>query len=334
MATSALASSGSDRLLRDWCAVHLGSPAVARFLRVDHLSAVHGLLLSDGREVVLKVRGHLDRHLACVQVQDAVWRAGIDCPRPLAGPAALVSELGPTPAEPTVAGLEVSAETWEGEGVAGLGDLSLAGWARLQARIVRAAPPVAELPTLEPPVPWLNFGHESPGRIWPPPASERWDPHRIIDRIDQAVVEAAQRSRERLSRADVAALPLVAGHGDFEAQNCRWVSISGGPARLVVHDWDSVVALPEAVLAGNAAATVVSVVDCRLTTLDQTEEYLAAYADARGRPWSSVEREVAYAAGTWVSAYNAAFEHLKGGPGPVTEGLRAQGVERLRRAGA
>ena len=33
---------------------------------------------------------------------------------------------------------------------------------------------------------------------------------------------------------------------------------------------------------------------------------------------------MAHAAGAWVGAYNAAFEHLKGGPGPVTDGLREQ----------
>ena len=127
---------------------------------------------------------------------------------------------------------------------------------------------------------------------------------------------------------------MVAAHGDFEPQNCRWVQAADGTAHLVIHDWDSVVAQPEAVLAGNSALNCVSVLDCEISTLEQDDEYLAAYAEQRGRPWTALEREVAYAAGAWVGAYNAAFEYLKGGPGPVAVGLRQQGQERLRRADA
>jgi hypothetical protein len=127
---------------------------------------------------------------------------------------------------------------------------------------------------------------------------------------------------------------LVAAHGDFEAQNCRWVQGPDGGERLVVHDWDSVVAMPEAVLAGNSAFQYNSVLDCSITTIAQNDEFLAAYATERGRPWTELEWQVAHAAGAWVGAYNAAFEHLKGGPGPVTAGLHDQGAQRLRRAGA
>jgi hypothetical protein len=66
----------------------------------------------------------------------------------------------------------------------------------------------------------------------------------------------------------------------------------------------------------------------------QNDAFLAAYAAERGRPWTELEWQVAHAAGAWVGAYNAAFEHLKGGPGPVTAGLRDQAEWRLARAGA
>ena len=100
----------------------------------------------------------------------------------------------------------------------------------------------------------------------------------------------------------------------------------------MIHDWDSVVAMPEAVLAGNSAFQYNSVLDCAITTLDENDEFLADYAAERGRPWTELEWQVAHAAGAWVGAYNAAFEHLKGGPGPVTAGLRDQAAERLDRA--
>lgn len=92
--------------------------------------------------------------------------------------------------------------------------------------------------------------------------------------------------------------------------------------------------MPEAVLAGNTAATYPSETECQLSSLAQNETFLDAYATARGRAWRPVEREVAWAAGAWVAAYNAAFEHLKGGSGPVTRSLAEQSGERLARAGA
>ena len=335
------ARGGLDPLLASWCVRHLGSPAVAQFFGVQRLSAVHGLRLSDGREVVLKVRGAQERQAACSVVHEAMWRAGIPCPQPLAGPVPLAE----CDVEVWAAGeegngfvdartLAVNAETWEGEGVAAVGALDAAGYARLLARMVGAAPDVANLTTLDPPTPWLNWDHGDPTRVWPPPASDRWDPHRVDDEIDPVVHETARRARARLLAPDVATLPRVAAHGDFEAQNCRWVPGPDGAERLVIHDWDSVVAMPEAVLAGNSAFTYVSVLDCEISSMAQNDAFLMSYDAERGRPWSDLEWQVAHAAGAWVGAYNAAFEHLKGGPGPVTAGLRLQAEERLRRAGA
>jgi hypothetical protein len=331
---------GVDPLLAAWCGRHLGSLPEEQFFGVQHLSSVHGVRLADGREVVLKVRDALDRQLACTVVHEAMWRAGIPCPRPLAGPAPLAEGV----VEVWVAGgeghavdartLAVNAETWEGDGVAAVGELGAAGYARLLARMAAAAPAVDNLTTLAPPVPWLNWDHGDPTRVWAPPASDRWDPHRIDDDIDPLVHEVARRARARLLAPDVATLPLVAAHGDFEAQNCRWVPGPDGAQRLVIHDWDSVVARPEAVLAGNSAFTYVSVLDCEISSMAQNDEFLGAYADERGRSWTQLEWQVAHAAGAWVGAYNAAFEHLKGGPGPVTEGLHEQAQWRLARAGA
>jgi hypothetical protein len=330
-----------EQVIADWCARHLGSPAVAQFFGVERLSAVHGVRLADGREVVLKIRGAQPRQRATQLVHEANRAAGIPCPRPLAGPEPLLEQAAGAPGSagtgadaPEARALVVSAETWEGEGVAAVGAIGAAGYATLLARMVAAGPRVAGLPTLEPPTPWLHWRHGAPGRVWPPPASARWDPHRIDAQIEPLVHEVARRAQARLLRPDVATLELVAAHGDFEAQNCRWVPDAGPGGRLVVHDWDSVVAMPEAVLAGNSAFTYVSVDDCDLSSQEQNDEFLASYAAERGRPWSRLEWEVAHAAGAWVGAYNAAFEYLKGGPGPVAEGLREQADWRLLRADA
>lgn len=334
-------SAAVDPLVAAWCAQHLGSPAVEQVFGIQRLSAVHGVRLADGRAVAVKVRGAEPRQAACALVHAAVWAAGVPCPRPLAGPLPLAT--GPDPvlvaggdgdALVDARGLAASAETWEGEGWQAVGALGASGYARMLARIVAAAPAAADLPTLDPPGPWLWWDHGAPGRTWPPPASHRWDPHRVDHDIPTIVHDTARRSRARLLRPDVATLPVVVGHGDFEAQNCRWVPVPDGPPRFVVHDWDSVMAMPEAVLAGNSAFTYASELDCEISTIEGNDAFLAAYADERGRPWSELEWQVAHAAGAWVGAYNAAFEHLKGGPGPVTAGLREQAALRLRRAGA
>lgn len=330
-----------DQLVSRWCAAHLGSPATAQFFGMRRLSAVHGVRLADGRRVAVKVRVAEPRLHACARVHEALWTAGIPCPRPLAGPAALaeagepVLVAGDGGGDPVDARwLAVTAETWEGEGDTGVGEPDAATFAQLLARMVAAAPPVADLPTLEPAVPWLWWDHVAVGRTWPPAASERWDPHRIAERLPTVITDTARRARARLLAPDVVSLPRVAGHGDLTAQNCRWVPGPDGGQRLVVHDWDSIVARPEAVLAGNSALTYLELDAGDISSLDQHEHFVEAYAEARGRPWSRVERQAAHATAAWVASYNAAFEYLKGGPGTVAHKLADQAAERLARAGA
>jgi hypothetical protein len=326
-----------EQLLDAWCRTHLRSAVAHQFFGVQRISSVHGVRLDDGREVALKVRGAEPRQAACTAVQARLWEHGLPCPRPLAGPAPLsptpvdiASEDGPMDA----ATMAVNAESWEGHGVASLGSGGAASWGRLAAGIVAAAPSANEVGTLAPQVPWLRWDHGDPVRAWPPPASHRWDPHRVDVRISPVIHDLVRRARSRLLRSDAATLPVVVGHGDLEAQNCRWVGGDGEPVHLVVHDWDSVVATSEAVIAGNTALSFASVADDAIATIEQTEQALAAYAEVRDRPWSSLEYEVAWATGAWVAAYNAAFEHLKDGPGPVTAAAIDQADERLARAGA
>jgi hypothetical protein len=134
-------------------------------------------------------------------------------------------------------------------------------------------------------------------------------------------------------RARLAAsrLPDVVGHGDFESQNTRW----HGRELLVVHDWDSAVSRPEAALAGQASAVFgVTGAPGDTPVLKESEEFLNAYAEARGRPWTEEEREVAWAAGLWVLVFNAKKETVTVDEGPGYTHLSAEVAERLRFAGA
>ena len=71
--------------LAQWCVEHLGSPPVDETFRSGYLSAVIGLRLADGREVVVKVRPDSPRIAGCVEVQRRVFLAGYPCPQPLTG---------------------------------------------------------------------------------------------------------------------------------------------------------------------------------------------------------------------------------------------------------
>jgi len=59
-----------------------------------------------------------------------------------------------------------------------------------------------------------------------------------------------------------------------------------------------------------------------------------AYQDIRGRLFTAVEQEIAWAASLWMAAYNAREEALHGHSAVCGDALRAQAAERLRRANA
>jgi len=59
-----------------------------------------------------------------------------------------------------------------------------------------------------------------------------------------------------------------------------------------------------------------------------------AYQDIRGRMFTVVEREIAWAASVWMAAYNAREEALVGHTPVCRDALLAQATERLRRANA
>lgn len=299
--------------LAAWCCQWLGAGVAGVLFEAGHLSAVVGLRLADGREVVVKARPPAGRLAACVAVQRHLWAAGFPCPRPLAGPAPLGALLA-------------TAEAYVAGGVPlAPGSDAPRRFAGALARLVALAPPLAALPTLAPPPAWVWWDHDQPG-IWPVPDDRDADlnAHAGPGWLD----DAGRRARRRLARCD---LPPVVGHCDWESQNLRWRD-----GRLhVAHDWDSVVARPEAAIAG-AAAAVFTATGGPLTeaTLAETAAFLDAYGLARGRPWAADERQVCWAAGLWVRAFNAKKAVVSGDARAILDRLAAEAAERLRLAGA
>jgi hypothetical protein len=101
----------------------------------------------------------------------------------------------------------------------------------------------------------------------------------------------------------------------------------------VVHDWDSVVAQPEAAIAGQAAAVWPATGGPgQAASVAQTEQFLAAYAQARRQPWTRGEWEMAWAAGLWVRCFNAKKDAVRGG-GPQLDRLVAEVAARGHNAG-
>jgi len=274
-----------------WCLSHLGSGVDQTLFHTGHLSEVVGVRLTDGRRIVVKIRPPAARLAACAQVQQALWQAGIPCPRPLAGPAPLGERTA-------------SAESLirDGQMLGPDGD-AVHRYAELLARFIRLAPDPSGIGPLAPNPPWTAWDHAHDG-VWPPPDDSDADLNAYPGTA--WLDEVGTRVRHRLRRAGNQR-PLI-GHGDWEGQNLRWRD--GQP--VAVHDWDSVISAPEPVVVGLAA----SVWPCgpvnRAATVEESEAFLDAYQHAAGRRWSTDEIQASWAAGLWVYAFNAKKASLDG----------------------
>ena len=191
-------------------------------------------------------------------------------------------------------------------------------FAEALATLVRLAPAPATVGALDPPPPWVGWGHVQSG-TWPFPDDLDVDlnKHPGPAWLD----EVAERARHRLQAH---ALPLVIGHADWESQNMRW-----SDRRLrVVHDWDSVVSMPEAAIAGVAAAIFPTSDVQAASSTEEAEAFLRAYEHTRSRLWSAIEWKVCWAAGLWIRAYNAKKEIFKG-TSPTLLGALAREADHL-----
>jgi len=290
----------------------MGAPPDRELFRIAHLSSVHGIELRDGRRVVAKVRPAAERIEGCEAVHRHLWQRGLPCAEPLAGPVRVGDQC-----------LTVEAMIEDGPHPESAAPDAVRS-AKALAWLVSMAPPVTAVPTLDPPPPWVHWAHDEDG-TWPWPDDLDADLNAFPG--PEWVDDLGYRVRERLAAYQA---PAIVGHGDWEAQNIVW---QGGRLHAV-HDWDSVVSLPEATIAG-VAATVFGVQGCPpgAPGIEQTEAFLDAYADARGLSWSRDDREVCWAAGLWVRVFNAKKASFDPRAGQVVPAFRDEAMDRLRRAG-
>ncbi|HET9731303.1 MAG TPA: hypothetical protein VFP54_01400 [Acidimicrobiales bacterium] len=298
-----------DRFCRD----HLGAPVADGRFYVTSVGCVAGVVLGDGRAVVIKAyqprwgRAFLE---AVVRVQGHIADGGFPCGRPLCGPA------------PIGAGLATAETMVEDPGqppiTADMLAVSAGGLARVVALCADAdgsglsphpldAPSGALYP--EPHSPIFDFQATAAGAGW----------------IDDLAV-AARDQRGRLAGT------LVVAHTDWSARNVRL-----RPEGVVAaFDWDSLSLVAETTAVGNAAATW-SAGEHAVETAPSAAEvaaYTRAYQAARGRAFTAGEWDAVGAAALWVLAYTARCEHSLapggGGPQRARGRLRAEGDALLR----
>jgi hypothetical protein len=144
--------------------------------------------------------------------------------------------------------------------------------------------------------------------LWPPS-------HRSFATLEDAVSDEARwidpvglRARAVIEAHLAPALPV---HSDWGVKNVRF----RGDAICAVYDWDSLVAGSEAEMVGRAAVQFTAQWDfsARLTPEAAEERaFVADYERARGRPFSSSERDVLDAAAMYSVAQLARLELAAG----------------------
>jgi hypothetical protein len=309
-----------DALLRGFCVSELGSSIAEALFRETSVGVVFGLLLTDGRRVVVKVhqpRETFARLQAIQEIQAAVFDAGLPCPQPLAGPVALAHghatvetllDIGtfrdthdPTCrrliATALARHLEVTGERPVPKALSG-------GWSLLAGD--RLWPAHAHSPI-------FTFAATSAGAEW-------------IDALGEqakAVIAPAGRS--------------IAGHSDWSGKHFRFAA----DAITAIYDWDSLAARSEELLVGTAAMTFTTRFDLpdvpRFPTPDEMRAFVEEYSAARSTALTMHEREQIAAHGLLLAAYTARCEHcgLNGydatsDPSSFTTALRVHGTAYLR----
>ncbi len=300
-----------DKALGEWCERWLGSGVSEVVFEAGSLSVVAGVRLADGREVVVKARRSAPRLQAAYAVHRHVWQCGYPAPEPLVPPRPLDAAESAS-AEQLVPGGEFGGRS--------PGDAARS--AQALAALIGVTASAGEVGSLSPSPSWVAWDHDEPG-VWPGTDGAPGNLNLVAG--PGWLDEAAARCRERLGRYRA---PRVIGHADWHADNVRW----SGRRLLVVHDWDSVVRQPEAVMAGIAAAIFpASGHAWQPATILESEQFLSAYIRASTRAWTPDDTEACWAASAWTLAVDAK-EAVAGGAVPdLTE---AETLKRLSLAGA
>lgn len=305
-----------ERELARFCRDELGAAPVEAVFYEASVGSVSGLLLDDGRCVVVK--GHwlrpADELAACAEVQTELADRGYPCPRPLLGPHPLGRGYG------TVEELVDDGDRRDAHEPPIRRALA-AGLARLVALGQQLG---------DPSLPVRTAAGRLADSLWPVPHSRLFD----FDRTRRGTEWIDQLAARALERLRPACEPSVVGHLDWTTKHCRF----RGDSLRVVYDWDSLGLAPEPELVGYAAChfTTTWYLDVPLIpTPDEARAFVADYEAARGRAFTSDERGVVGAAAAYGLAYGARCESCADpeatsfAAGSQREALAAHGEEML-----
>ena len=161
-----------------WCLKRLGSQPEQVLFEAGYLSRVVGLRLTNGRDVVVKVRAWQERLIGCGQVQYSLSVGGFLAPRLLVPPERL-GRLGMS-AEALIDGGALLAAERD----------SAARFAEALALLVRHRPDPATVSTLAPSPAWVGWDHAAE-KLWPAPDDrdgdlDRHPGDRWLDEIGKA----------------------------------------------------------------------------------------------------------------------------------------------------
>jgi hypothetical protein len=302
-----------------WCRTHLGAGIVRYHFFDSSSGSVHGVALTDGRDVVVKVhRPGLSRAFlgTVADVQAAFVAHGVPGPRPLAGP------VPHGPVNVTAEALLRPGSRADGHDPVVRGALAR-GLARFVAvgRDLDVARERLEHPMAMP-----------ANDLYPPPHSARFD-FAATSAGAEWIDALARRARSALDGAKPGSRVLV--HGDWRIENVHVVD----GAVAAIYDWDSVCVQPEVFAVATAAVTFP--VDWsrpageRFPTNAEMRTFIAEYERARGEPFQDAERAALAPRMAYHLAYGARCEHADHHP-PVDDsqqGLLARLGDPLLRRG-
>lgn len=264
------------------------------------VAAVAGVVLDDGREIVVRTYGRAIGTAfveGVVRVQRHLARHGFCCPEPLSG---LVS----------VAGVHGRVESLlDDPGARRPAPHEMAASARGLAQVIRLAGEIDPTGLSEHPMRIID------SELYPTPHSPLFD------------FEATAAGAEWIDDIAMAARgpmsddPPVIAHGDWSARNVRLDTTGVGP----VYDWESLQHGPETIAVGIAAATwqALGEADEPLApTAPNINRYIDLYEHARERPLTVSQHRSARAAALYALAYTARCEHAITPGGPLRTRVR------------
>jgi hypothetical protein len=281
-------------ILNAFCMQNLGCPIAEGLFHQSSVGSVTGIVLDDGRSVVIKAHQPERSHeflTEVVRVQSYLAEQRVLATEVVAGPLPLGRGYAIVEAFADI-GSKADAHRPEIRG-------ALA--ASLHA-IVQTCDPLVEATSLGPGL-LTSMGDA----LWPKPHSKLFD-FAATAKGAEWIEDVAERARERMQPVG----NRVIGHGDWRAEHVRFLANTP----VVAFDWDSLCCEHEPALIGTIAHGFCadwSEDDIRQApSLDEARAFVRDYERARGKLFSAEERRLCGACLAYASAYTARCSHASG----------------------